>query len=96
MGDVNANMCIYVADNGNGIPKSAQEKIFDKNFSTKPKKSLMRGNGLSINRFILENCGGKIKLIESTENGTVFCLTLSAEKITIPACSDDETYRSHA
>ena len=66
---------ISVMDNGNGIPPSIKDKIFQPFFTTKPTGS-ETGLGLSLSYDIVKAHGGEIK-VESTENtGTEFIITL--------------------
>ncbi len=68
---------LTVTDNGSGIPKEHQEKIFEPFFSTKePGKGT--GLGLSTVKQIIARHGGFIHLYSETGNGTQF-------KIYIPA-----------
>jgi signal transduction histidine kinase len=61
---------LTIADNGSGMKKSIQEKIFDKNFTTKT-----RGFGIGLNtvRDIVEkNLKGTIKVSSEINRGTRF------------------------
>jgi len=68
---------ILILDNGNGIPKNIVKKIYNTNFSSKGND---RGNGLSINKFIMSRGGGEINLIETSEKGTIFELCFLADR----------------
>ena len=57
-------------DNGNGVPPHLRKKLFDKGFSTKGDK-LVRGAGLSINKYIIESAGGSLRLNDH-EGGAQF------------------------
>ncbi len=61
-------------DDGNGIEEKNRKHIFDRGFSTKGTK-IERGSGLSINKDIIESCGGEITLMNSS-SGTIFEITL--------------------
>jgi len=75
---------IEVKDNGNGIPESVREKIFQPFFTTKP-TGVGTGLGLSLSYDIIKAHGGKISL-DSKQNeghsdeqaGTVFIVQLPA------------------
>ncbi|MCD7036361.1 ATP-binding protein [Metabacillus sp. GX 13764] len=64
---------IYFRDNGPGIPLNIQQTIFEP-FSTSKEKGT--GLGLTIVKGIIENHGGSISLISSSEEGTVFLISL--------------------
>jgi PAS domain S-box-containing protein len=68
-----------ISDNGYGIPKNQQAKIFTKLFradNVRGKDTEGTGLGLYIVKAVIDNSGGKV-WFESTENkGTVFYVTL--------------------
>lgn len=66
-------------DDGNGIVEENRDKIFEKGFSTKG-DNMIRGSGLSINKFIIESAGGFIKLNE-TEHGAQFEITVPIKPV---------------
>lgn len=68
---------IFFEDNGRGISKEIQDKIFDENFSTK--KSGM-GLGLKIAKKYLKSINGDIILEDSSEKGTTFKVILPYER----------------
>jgi len=72
---------VLILDNGNGIPTDIVKKIYNTNFSSKGND---RGNGLSINRFIISRGGGEINLIETSEKGTIFELVFLADRFKPP------------
>lgn len=59
-------------DNGNGINEKTIKNIFNPNFSTKSHDTGIRGNGLYLNRSIVMDAGGDIKISKSNSNGTTF------------------------
>lgn len=67
---------IYISDNGKGIPKEMQEKVFKRfykgNSSTNPKSI---GIGLSLAKSIIEKSGGEIRLISEEGKGTTFIIS---------------------
>lgn len=67
---------IFIRDNGRGIPKDMQKKIFKRFYkgenSTNPKSI---GIGLSLSKAIIENLGGEIKLISEENKGTTFIIS---------------------
>ncbi len=68
---------ITVKDNGNGIPASAKEKIFQPFFTTKP-TGQGTGLGLSLSYDIItKGHGGEISM-ETSEEGTTFNIRLHA------------------
>lgn len=67
---------LRVSDNGEGIPQSLRDRIFDPFFSTKEEGKGM-GLGLSISFSIVHNFGGDIVIEKSDPNGTSFLINLS-------------------
>ncbi len=65
-------------DNGKGIDKEFQDKIFNENFSTK-KQGM--GLGLKIAKKYLNSINGDIILVSSSENGTTFKIILPYAQI---------------
>jgi two-component system nitrogen regulation sensor histidine kinase NtrY len=63
---------VYFADNGIGIPKSIQSKVFEPKFTTKTKGM---GLGLGIVKNIIDSHNGKIEYTTG-EKGTTFVVTL--------------------
>jgi len=76
-------LCFLIIDNGNGIDEKHQKHIFEPNTSSKSDKlGHIRGNGMFLNKKILENFGGVVELVESEEGtGTTFRLCIPAEKV---------------
>jgi len=67
---VNGRASLKVCDNGDGIPKEVQAKVFDNFFSTK-KRGEGTGMGLFICKNIIESFDGVLNL-ESDDEGTCF------------------------
>ena len=65
---------IQVADNGNGIPKSIREKIFQPFFTTKP-TGQGTGLGLSLSYDIVKAHGGELSLTTKEGKGSTFFIT---------------------
>ena len=65
---------ITVSDNGNGIPESIKEKIFQPFFTTKP-TGTGTGLGLSLAYDIVKAHGGELTL-EMKDGGTCFIIQL--------------------
>jgi nitrogen fixation/metabolism regulation signal transduction histidine kinase len=63
---------IRVRDNGEGIPKEMQERVFEPNFTT---KSSGMGLGLAMVKNLIENFGGSIRF-ETSSEGTEFIIEL--------------------
>jgi signal transduction histidine kinase len=73
---IDNQILIKVQDNGNGIPESIREKIFQPFFTTKP-TGQGTGLGLSLAYDIVTKGHGGHLNVDSTENeGTKFILTL--------------------
>jgi two-component system sensor histidine kinase AtoS len=64
---------IFIEDNGPGIPADLQDVVFDPFLTSKENGT---GLGLTIVQRIIDNHKGKIKLLSSSEKGTVFSITL--------------------
>ena len=69
---VKRNVKIYFADNGIGIPKSIQSKVFEPKFTTKSKGM---GLGLGIVKNIIDSHRGEIEYTTG-DKGTTFVITL--------------------
>ncbi|MBN8252713.1 ATP-binding protein [Priestia flexa] len=65
--------CIYLKDSGTGIPEEVQKSIF---YPFTTSKENGTGLGLTIVKTILQNHGGDIELVETSEKGTTFMMTL--------------------
>lgn len=68
----NKEVEISISDNGPGIPKEDQSKIFVPNFTT---KTTGTGLGLAISKNIVEGSGGRIRF-ETNSRGTTFFVYL--------------------
>jgi two-component system NtrC family sensor kinase len=73
---INRNIEIIVSDNGNGIPQSIKEKIFQPFFTTKP-TGQGTGLGLSLAYDIIKAHGGEIKVETKEGEGSEFIIQLS-------------------
>jgi signal transduction histidine kinase len=69
-------LIVSIKDNGKGIPKDIQDKIFDKFFTTKP-IGLGSGLGLDIVKKIVEKHNGKIEFNSQQDIGTEFKVFIS-------------------
>jgi len=72
---LNDKVLIRVKDNGNGIPDSIKEKIFQPFFTTKPTGS-GTGLGLSLSYDIVKAHGGEINAESKEGQGTGFIISL--------------------
>lgn len=70
---IGKNILITIADNGTGIAKEIQPKIFTPNFTT---KSSGTGLGLAICKNIVENANGSIWFETKENEGTTFFVQL--------------------
>ena len=68
---------VTVRDTGPGLPAEDVERIFDPFFTTKPDRA---GIGLSINRSIIEDHGGRLWATADPGRGAAFRFTLPADK----------------
>ena len=64
-----ANVVVYFMDDGPGIPKDIQDKIFEPKFTTKTKG---KGLGLALVWQIILNHSGKISLVKERAEGAEF------------------------
>lgn len=72
-------LCIWVMDNGKGIPEEVRELIFDKFFQAKNQtiqKPIGSGLGLAICKRIVEMHGGRIYVEPISPQGAKFVFTL--------------------
>lgn len=67
---------VVVADNGPGIPKGDEERIFDKFYAGAGRSGAGGGLGLAICRGIIYAHGGKIWAQNAPEGGAIFTFTL--------------------
>jgi Signal transduction histidine kinase len=75
---------IEVADNGIGIPKELQSRIFDPFFTVSDDRSRETGGtglGLALVRSLAEKQHGSVKLAESGPEGSRFVITLPGDPI---------------
>jgi len=69
----------HVKDNGTGMPKDQQEKLFTKYFQVKTSQARRYGGtglGLAICKELVEGMKGKIWLESEEEKGTTFFFTI--------------------
>jgi signal transduction histidine kinase len=69
---------VKIEDNGPGIPKDIQHKIFNPFFTTKPIGE-GTGLGLAISYRIIEKHQGKLEVVSEVGKGTTFKITLPIE-----------------
>jgi two-component system C4-dicarboxylate transport sensor histidine kinase DctB len=66
---------IYIADTGSGIDPDDLPKVFDPFFTTKPQGEGL-GLGLSVSYGIAKEFGGDLAVVEHSQRGTLFKLSL--------------------
>ncbi|MDX8339879.1 histidine kinase N-terminal 7TM domain-containing protein [Draconibacterium sp. IB214405] len=73
----------WVKDNGDGIPKDQQQKLFKKHTRLQPNKASGYGLGLSIVKRIIEKLGGKVGVESTGEkgDGALFYFNLPVVKV---------------
>ena len=74
--EAGANVVFSVSDTGPGIPPEQAAKIFDALFSTKSKGL---GMGLAISRSIVENHGGRLRLLPHAGDGAHFVFNIPVQ-----------------
>jgi signal transduction histidine kinase len=83
---------IHIKDNGEGIPPSDIDKIFEPYFTTKHKSSLHRGTGLGL--FIvhknIEEHGGNIEVKSELGKGTTFIITIPIKNSENPSLNPEK------
>jgi signal transduction histidine kinase len=88
----NKKNIISISDDGRGIPKDIQDKLFSKGFTTKTE-----GNGLGLYhaKKEIENMGGSISCESIEGEGTTFYITLpdSEKSPLLPGAIDLHSYR---
>ncbi len=78
---------ISVADNGAGIRKEDQDKVFEAFFTTK--KDFGTGLGLWVSRELVEKNGGKIALVSNGQGaGATFVVAFPAHRVVAARASD--------
>ncbi|MGD9330629.1 MAG: response regulator [Desulfobacterales bacterium] len=80
MNDAGPFLQLTVADTGQGIDESLQERIFDPYFTTKG-KGKGTGMGLSVVHGIVKNCGGDIQVESAAGQGAIFRIYLPAQEV---------------
>lgn len=71
------NLYFSIIDNGSGIPKDMLKRIFSPNSSTKEEyDDSIRGNGLYLNKSILNLSQGDVSLLDTSKYGTTFQLRI--------------------
>jgi signal transduction histidine kinase len=78
---------IYVVDNGPGIPKENQDKIFSPFFTTKTATTRGVGLGLSLALVYMREMGGDI-LFETGKNGSTFILKIPLTTVALPEAAN--------
>ncbi len=77
---INNKVEIKIQDNGNGIPQTVIDKIFQPFFTTKPTGE-GTGLGLSLSYDIIKAHGGEIKVKSKEEEGTEFIIQLPVNNL---------------
>jgi signal transduction histidine kinase len=71
--DGQSTVLVSVQDSGPGISAADRDRIFDAFFTTKPDGM---GLGLAISSTLVANYGGKLRLVKSDFDGTIFELAI--------------------
>lgn len=82
--NIRKELKIKIKDNGSGIPPEVLKHIFQPNFSTKNVGDSIRGNGMYLNKYMLQQGGGDVyveKSITRGNRGTIVTIKISAEEI---------------
>lgn len=78
-GGTEESVIVKIGDTGSGISREDIGKIFDPFFTTRFERGHV-GLGLSIARKIISNHGGTIDVVSEKDKGTVFTITLPAQR----------------
>nr|WP_122012316.1 sensor histidine kinase KdpD [Maliibacterium massiliense] len=81
-----AFVAVEIADDGDGIPDDAKEKVFDMFYTASNGRGDSRrglGLGLALCRSIILAHGGQMYVRDNAPHGAVFHFTLQAEEVTI-------------
>ncbi|MCA9566123.1 MAG: hypothetical protein KC561_21655, partial [Myxococcales bacterium] len=84
---------LYVADNGPGIPKETQERIWEPFYTTKP-VGVGTGLGLAICYDIVQGIGGDIAVESTVGRGTRFTVSFPLKTATRPGLEWQESGQS--
>jgi len=63
-------MKLVITDNGSGISEEIKKNVFNPNFSSKQIGDSIRGNGMYLNKHIVKEFGGDIKILQTSTKGT--------------------------
>ncbi|MEH7109341.1 MULTISPECIES: sensor histidine kinase [Bacillaceae] len=80
---INEKIKIVVSDNGSGISEKNKPYIFEPGFTTKYDETGMASNGIGLSHIkqVIENIGGEINLLDTTQR-TTFGIELPAASLT--------------
>jgi signal transduction histidine kinase len=76
----NDKIHVYIIDDGNGIPEDFIPNLFTPNLSTKDSDGVLRGNGMFMNKYLMEKSGGNINLVKTSSKGTIIELVIPIKK----------------
>ena len=79
-------LLIQVSDNGHGIPRNTQKRLFQPFHSTKGLRGT--GLGLVVTKKVVEEHGGKIKIETGEDKGTIFKIFLPTNTADQPHSAD--------
>jgi len=88
-----------VSDNGPGVDKDQQDKIFDKYAqlsSRKTAKGLGSGLGLAVSQMTIEQHGGKVGYKDAEPVGSIFYFTIPCKNQDIPKVQPANTIQAQA
>ena len=94
-----AYLYFSVTDNGPGVDKDQQEKIFDKYAqlsSRKTAKGLGSGLGLAVSQMTIEQHGGKVGYKDAEPVGSVFYFTIPIKNQDIPKVQPSNSIQAQA
>ncbi len=83
-GDAYIRSCLHIKDNGIGMTREYQEKIFEafsREDNARVQKSEGAGMGMTITKYIVDAMGGSIRVESEQGAGSDFFITIDMEKV---------------
>ena len=75
------SLSVQIKDNGTGIPDKHIDDVFKPNLSTKQIGDSIRGNGMYLNKHIINEFGGDINILKTSIEGTTISISFEVQQI---------------